>query len=343
MLFGNIADMVNLDTKSLELWANRCLTWACLPAVLAISYLMAQLTWFAVSPEQFLATIKQASLQLDSGDHGDVQGAAPSTLQAHKAAHALPKVNINTMRDWHLFGQYQKVWVATPKANVPIPTKAPKTKLNLELIGVFVAESESNSSAIISEKGRESKLYRVGDTVPGNATLSSVFSDRVVIDRQGRFEALYFAKADTDSAAMGISSERKPSNQPFISPNASPRRRSAQSSRNSLQPKQLLTSVRDHLAADQEGTLQELGLELMAGSAGNQVKITPKTPPEIRQLLGLRSGDILISVGGYPAGQLVQNASLIDELSQNNKVAVEIERNNRRFKVNVKVPKGLNL
>ena len=38
---------------------------------------------------------------------------------------------------------------------------APKTKLNLDLQGVFTAEDEAESSAIIAQKGKSGELYQI--------------------------------------------------------------------------------------------------------------------------------------------------------------------------------------
>ena len=51
---------------------------------------------------------------------------------------------------------------------------APTTRLNLELQGVFLSDVPSTSSAIVAERGKDGKLYLVGDKLPGNSVLHSV-------------------------------------------------------------------------------------------------------------------------------------------------------------------------
>lgn len=58
---------------------------------------------------------------------------------------------------------------------------APTTRLNLELQGVFLSAAASLSSAIVAERGKNGKLYLVGDKLPGNSVLHSVESDHILL------------------------------------------------------------------------------------------------------------------------------------------------------------------
>lgn len=90
-------------------------------------------------------------------------------------------------------------------ANMKLPT----TNLQLTLRGAVVESDESKSSAVIEEPGKPAQSYRVGDNLPGNVTLHSVFSDHVVLKRNGQLETLNFPptsklniKNDSVSQAM---------------------------------------------------------------------------------------------------------------------------------------------
>ena len=48
--------------------------------------------------------------------------------------------------------------------------------------------------AIIASGGSDEKIYQIGDTIPGGATLKAVYPDRVLLERQSKMETLAFPK-----------------------------------------------------------------------------------------------------------------------------------------------------
>ncbi|OGT52451.1 MAG: hypothetical protein A3F17_01615 [Gammaproteobacteria bacterium RIFCSPHIGHO2_12_FULL_41_15] len=80
--------------------------------------------------------------------------------------------------NWHLFGDYQ-----ASLANLPA------TQLQLTLHGTDVADAYS--SALIGDMNNNNqKYYRLGDRVPGGATLYKVFPHYVILNHNGTFEIL---------------------------------------------------------------------------------------------------------------------------------------------------------
>jgi len=85
----------------------------------------------------------------------------------------------------------------------PITTeqkKLPKTRLKLTLTGVLVNPSSQSAGALIVGPDKQTQHYKINDKLPGGATLKQVFPDRVVVNRNGRLENLYF----TEIASTGI-------------------------------------------------------------------------------------------------------------------------------------------
>lgn len=72
----------------------------------------------------------------------------------------------------------------------------PTTNLRLVLRGVSASELEENkrrlASALIEGPDRQTDYYLVGAELPGSAALKAVYADRIVIERQGSLENLYF-------------------------------------------------------------------------------------------------------------------------------------------------------
>lgn len=88
-----------------------------------------------------------------------------------------------------LFGSAQKT---TEKVAEVVPDKLPATTLKLKLTGILSTEEDVLTGALIEGPDRDTSYYKPGDALPGDAVLKQVHADRVVIDRGGRFENLYF-------------------------------------------------------------------------------------------------------------------------------------------------------
>lgn len=81
---------------------------------------------------------------------------------------------------WHMFGEYND-----SLANLP------ETQLQLTLEGVLLSlDKNTPSYAIISSPNKPAKVYKVGDTIPGNAKLQKILKTEVVINYQGILQSL---------------------------------------------------------------------------------------------------------------------------------------------------------
>ena len=91
---------------------------------------------------------------------------------------AVPE-KLQNLADLHLFG----VFAATD--NLPV-TQLPFT---LEGTVVFI-DAPNQSRALISSSSEPAKVYQVGDTLPGNATITRIAKDYVVLNDNGTLEKL---------------------------------------------------------------------------------------------------------------------------------------------------------
>lgn len=79
----------------------------------------------------------------------------------------------------------------------------PETNLRLFLRGVMAAEGDFPGSALIEDDKSKTEAYLVGDELPGNAKLRSVHPNRVIIERGGKLENLYFPEQE-DRRGMDV-------------------------------------------------------------------------------------------------------------------------------------------
>src|SRR5689334_9741802 len=93
------------------------------------------------------------------------------------------RTNVAVIANAHLFGAH----AAPASADA---ANAPQTDMRLVLTGVIAGEDPSTGVAIIGESASSAKVFGTGDTVPGGAKLHAVYSDRVILDRNGQLESL---------------------------------------------------------------------------------------------------------------------------------------------------------
>ncbi len=334
---------------AVEQWVERGLGVGSLGLVLLIGYILAQLTWLLIAPAQ--TTLIAESVKVD-------------TQSVPKTA-----VNVASIQRWDLFGALIKERVRPAPAPVK-PVKATETTLRLVLAGVFRAEVEEDSTAIIAEKGRPGKLYGIGDRVPGNATLVRVLADHVLLERGGRTEILRFPKG----AQLGIAESRDTQGETLTAAKSKRSKRAGRSDlaedvdsslsssgrnnkagdralsnpqtavgrlfggRRMPKPREVLETLNSEFQKDPESTVSDLGLDIVPMADGGGYKVSAGAPAGLIRMIGLRQGDVIRSLNGHQLGEVMQDQALYQNLMDTDEVQVEVQRGKRRFTVNVDVP-----
>lgn len=245
-----------------------------------------------------------------------IDDATPSVRRPATTLPPAPTMSELTQRS--LFGREQGG--SAQRANIGAP--AVPTRLPLTLEAVFVGSDPAESGAIISQRGKPGKLYSTGDTVPGNARLEAVETERVLLRRAGSREALAFK--------VGYQVKAKPAApKPVISVNsAGPQDRQNHSS--------ALASLGTDLAQRPEETLNELGI---SPNASGGYRISKQSNPYLLQS-GLQPDDIVLSVNGRPVGDLSVDRLAIANLTASESVRVEIMRNGQTLTITSRIPES---
>jgi len=245
---------------------------------------------------------------------------------------------------------------ADETATVQEVIDAPETQLNLELQGVFIAEDDQRSTAIVGQKNKTGELYAIGDKLPGNATLAAVFEDHVLLRRGARMEKLIFsdnkfrtvvadnspAAADLDQHAAGATDAQKANlkrirdrlrNNP-----QGPQGEPAGSRGGDSAARTKLQSFQDKLKNNAQGALSEVGIAPVSEGDAKGYRIGSDAQAAIKQA-GLQPGDVVLSVNGRPVGVAANDSALMDQVMASSRVRVEVQRGSRRFFLTVPVPK----
>lgn len=203
------------------------------------------------------------------------------------------------VEDWQLFGSPQEV----PRQEVVSDNEenAPDTTLKLTLVGVFANTNQDLSGAIV-KSGSNAELYRVGDELPGRAELYKVFADRVLLRRMGKTETLR------------LEIERQPGKIETTETTASPALPDI-----SMAAGQGLDTQRSML-------ISQLALSPVREGGNEGYRVSAGISRDVRRAVGLRPGDVILSVNGMPLGTEEADQAAIASFYESGKAEVEIHR-----------------
>lgn len=237
-------------------------TWLNVLIVLVLGYWLADLVWALVpggnSPQP--PTVHATSSK---------QGAASQAVfYGAKVANK------------HIFGETD----AKPEAQEI--KDAPKTRLDLVLRGVLAHNPMEKALALISRGNGRQEVYAVGDSLPGNAELVEIHSDRVIIEYQGRYETLPLEQIKGIALQTNKAPVKKRAPRNTAKPAIAPKRAASLRKEFLANPSKLMSMVNIKQ--------QRSGGKLLG------YQINPKGDPSLFYELGLQEGDVLVSVNGLP-------------------------------------------
>lgn len=269
--------------------------------VLWLAWLLAQLSWQLVpEPEKTVAQAPQRAV-------APIQGKQP-------------RIDERQIADWHMFGVAGKAATEVKKAS---PVDAPETRLNLTLMGVFSSEDEKSSRAIVADPKGKEKHYSVGDSVPGGASLSQIHADRIILERNGRFETLKLPKKVTTATGSRQVSHR---NSSVVPANNTRQAETFTKYRDEIKrnPAAFLNYVRA-TPARQNGKF--IGFRLQAGKQRGAM-----------QELGLKPGDIVTAINGVEIDSPAKGMKAMQSLGEGDNVNVTLLRDGQETSLSLSLP-----
>ena len=235
------------------------------------------------------------------------------------------RVGIEQIKRRNLFGDYEEN--AKPKAVTPTIEDAPKTNLSLSLVGVVVVEPLELSLAIIANRNTQD-TYGIDEEIEGTrATLSAVYSDRVVLDNSGRSETLMLQEVSATSSRSNSISTRR-AEKPAVNYDEE-----SQSNNDDD-----LDDIKQRIADNPSRLLQYVRMSKLrrdGSTVGYQLKA--RRSPELFESLGFQAGDIATQINGIDLTHddaLSQLTASMNELSE---VSVTVERDGQPYDIYIQL------
>jgi general secretion pathway protein C len=211
----------------------------------------------------------------------------------------------------HLFG----VATATGDAD---PSAAPATQMSLVLVGTIAQTDPEQGLAIIGDSATTARVYTVGKTVTGGTKLHSVYTDRVILDRGGKLEALMLPKQFRGGSAARAGGAPLTGN------------------RSAAPPPMLGDRIRE-MAQQNPGAITEIMRPQPVFASGQQrgYRVYPGRNRQQFARLGLMPGDLVTAINGAPLDDPARGMEILQSMNSATDVTVTIERNGQTSQISI--------
>lgn len=285
-------------------WSRPLVGVATVVLVVILGWMAAGLTWLILEPDSRL-TRDAGAIQTPQATGGT--GAAEAAREDAESGFA-------RAARVALFGQ--------PQVREEVPVTAPETRLRLRLLGVSSTAGD-DGIAVISVNNNPAALYRPGDSIgDGMATVRRVEPHQVILERDGRFEALRLPRGE-DLRGEGVadgSRRQGADSRPDRGEEPAPRISRERWMRN---PQQLAEVVQAE--------------PVMRDGRLHGIRIAPRRNQREFARAGLRPGDIVTSIDGQSVGGIADPQSLVESLQGSRQINLVVERDGNTIPLTIEL------
>jgi general secretion pathway protein C len=231
---------------------------------------------------------------------------------------------IRQIPGWHLMGVVSQQAAPVREA---APIEAPDTRLKLVLRGAFSSDDPKHARAIIADPGGKEDQYAIGDNLPGNAELSEVHPDRVILKRNGRYETLRLPQ-DQQQKNFTVSARNTSLRSTAPQPQAGTtpaQRLQAITQRVRQNPVTLYEVVRPVPKQDEEGNI--IGYVLQPGR-----------DRELFDHLGLQAGDVVVQINDLKLDNAASSAQALKSVQNGQEVTMTVLRDGQEQIMSFSLP-----
>ena len=282
------SDLASLDAARTAAAASQLLpSWLALLLVIAIGWQLANIVWMLIpGPAAGDAVVVPA-------------GQVTATRSGPGAA------DVQAIATAHLFGE------ASPEDAAPVVAEISDEDLedtrlsNLQLKGTIASPEAAMSAAIITDSSNEEKVYLIGDPIASGAKLHAVYTDRVVLNENGRLTNLRLPEEYREVPA--------------------PQVRRTTTQRRTAPATQSIQSVVSQNVARLADVIRPTPYFVNGQQQG--YRVYPGRDRRQFAALGLRPGDLIKDIDGQSLTDPTQAMQIFQSLGTASQVSVTVERN----------------
>jgi len=259
--------------------------WVSLTLVVLIAYYLARMAWllYPIGDETLWTPPQMTGNGAEQG-----LGSPATTYDGIGAA--------------HLFGT-----ASQDNAPAVVETEnAPDTRLNLKLRAAVAATNSDSAHAIIADGSGNEKVYFVGNSIPGGASLHRVHADRVILNRGGVLETLRLPREFGGKAAAPAASRR-----------TTPPARAA--------------NVQQMISENAASFVEIIRPQpFMPNGKMKGYRVFPGRNRQQFIALGLRPGDLVTAVNGVALDDPARGMEIFQTIGDASQISVTVERAGQR-------------
>ena len=232
---------------------------------------------------------------------------------------------IREIPGWHLMGIVSRQ--AAPVAEA-VPIEAPDTRLKLVLHGALSSDDPQHARAIIADPRGKEEQYAIGDSLPGNAELSEVHPDRVILKRNGRYETLRLPQdhKQQSNTISAVNTSLRSAPRPRVRPSPAQRLQNI-SQRLRQNPVSLYEVVRPVPKQDEEGNIVGYTLQ-------------PGRDRELFNHLGLEAGDVVVQINDLKLDNAANSAQALKSVQNGQEVSMTVLRDGQEQVLSFTLPEN---
>ncbi|WP_258239950.1 type II secretion system protein GspC [Pseudidiomarina homiensis] len=280
----------------------RGLLWV-LTALFAIYavWTLAQMTWQMIAPVSPPAS-------------------GPLKIQVQQQNNA-GNTSLSRLADLNLFG--------TSTVTASDTRNAPKTQLNVRLLGVTASNVPERSAAII-EKDRRQEVYVIGDKIAGTqVSIEEIYADRVILNNNGALETLELEGIGELSEGLSLTLENQQ------------RAQRDQSDESATEPAVEVEQAYQELRQGGDSTALLDYIRISPAMSGNGLqgyRLSPGKYPELFTNAGFKAGDIAVAINGQDLTDVASAQAAIGELRNARQIIVTVLRDDEYLDLELAVP-----
>ncbi|MGR5211943.1 type II secretion system protein GspC [Vibrio rotiferianus] len=288
--------LARIKSNNLVIQSKLSLIATCI-LIAMIGWVLGKLVWLAMPQSSSIAKWQPSSNSSVSTNKSDA-------------------IDFSAIQNANLFGKYSEQKPVVVEQ--PIVKDAPKTRLNLTLVGAVASSNANTSLAVIANRGKQA-TYGIGEEIEGTrAKLKAVLVDRVIIDNQGRDETLMLEGVEYKKLSQGAQSR------PVAKSNVE----------KASVSEEKLDQIRAEIARDPKRVFNYISIsEVKKDGSTIGYRVSPGREASLFNDVGLQAGDIAVELNGIDLRDPSSLAKLAQEMSNLQELNLTVERDGQQYDI----------